>query len=114
MNGLVGTAASGSNFCVARDTVYVRVKDRCLRLDTATGKKLDEFVAPEQTEGKPGIWGYIACENGVLYGSVANEKHIVHYAYGSADMSKLLSESTCLFAMDVASGNLKWIYKAKD
>ena len=28
---LMGTAGTGSNFCAAGDSVYVRVKDRCLR-----------------------------------------------------------------------------------
>ena len=43
---LAGTAVTGSNFCVAGGSVYVHDKQRCYRLDAATGRKLGEFPAP--------------------------------------------------------------------
>src|SRR2546423_1469942 len=89
---LVGTAVTQSNLCVTDDALYVRTGNRCLRLDVATGKKLGEFVAPPLPDGKAAPWGFIACENGLLFGSLSDTKHVVKHAYGKADMSQQYSE----------------------
>jgi outer membrane protein assembly factor BamB len=107
-NHLMGVAGTGSNICVTADGLYVRTGDRCLRLDVATGKKLAEFAAPKLPDGKPGTWGYLACEDGTLYGSLVNTEHIVRWPYQRSDMSELFTESALLFALDAASGRLKW------
>jgi outer membrane protein assembly factor BamB len=112
---LMGTAGTGSNLCLTSDGVYVRTGRRCLRLDLATGKKLGEFEAPPLPGGKPGIWGYLACEKGTLYGSLVNEEHIVKWRFaGKTDMSGQLTESVMLFAMDALTGRVKWTRPAKD
>jgi outer membrane protein assembly factor BamB len=111
---LMGTAGTGSNICIADDAVYVRDRGRCLRLDAATGELLSEFTVPAGSGGKPEIWGYIACENGILYGSVANQSHLVTYRYinRGGDMTRLLTESSRLFAMDAKTGKMLWSYQA--
>lgn len=111
---LVGTAATQSNYCVTRDGLYVRAGTKCLRLDPETGKKLGEFEAPKTADGKAVPWGYIACEGGILYGSLCDTRHIVKHAYGKSDMSQLFTESLAFFAMDAITGKLKWRYDAKD
>jgi len=110
---LVGTAATGSNYCLGDGSVYVRVESRCIRIDAASGKKLAEFKAPKQPNGRPGIWGYIACANGTLFGSLATKEHVVAPTYVKSRMSELLSESGSLFAMDATTGKLKWTYRAR-
>jgi outer membrane protein assembly factor BamB len=111
---LMGTAGTGSNLCLSADGVYVRTGNRCLRLDLATGKKLGEFEAPPLPGGKAGVWGYLACENGTIYGSLANEEHIVKWRFaGKTDMSGQLTESVMLFAMDALTGKVKWTLPAK-
>ena len=111
---IMGTTGTGSNYCLAENSVYIRHKDRCYRLDAATGRKLGEFHAPPREDGKPSRWGYIACEGGVLFGSVANEKHVVRHSFLRADekMKYLLTESVSLFAMDAVTGELLWRYDA--
>ena len=113
---LMGVAGTGSNFCVHDDSVYIRDGGRCLRIDANNGKVLGEFKTPAQPDGKPGAWGYIACVDGMLFGSVANREHIVTYRYRatSGDMSCLLTESHSLFAMDAKSGEVKWRFDATD
>ena len=101
---LVGTAATGSNLCMTDDGIYVRQDSRCLRLDAATGKQLGVFEAP-------GTWGYIACEDGTLFGSVSNTDHIVHWAYLGSDMTHIFTESSSFFAMDALTGDVKWTFK---
>lgn len=110
---LVGTAATNSNLCVSKEGVFVRVGNRCLRLDLATGKKLNDFVAPKSPNGKVNDWGYIACQDGVLYGSVVNNEHIVKHAYLRADMSELFTESDLFFALDAKTGKTLWQFQPK-
>jgi outer membrane protein assembly factor BamB len=111
---LSGTAVTGSNFCVASGSVYVHDKQRCYRLDAATGRQLGEFPAPLQRDGQSGSWGYIACDGKLLFGSLANTNHRVRYAYVRADMSELSSESTTFFALDAQTGELRWRYDAEE
>jgi len=112
---LMGTAGTGSNCCVYEDSVYVRDGERCLRLDAATGTLLREFRPPPRPDGKPATWGYVACVDGLLYGTVANTEHIVTYRYRdtTGDMTKLWTESDSLFAMNAVSGDLSWQYQAE-
>jgi outer membrane protein assembly factor BamB len=110
---LSGTAVTGSNFCVAGDSVYVHDKQRCYRLDAATGDKLAEFPTPKLADGGSGQWGYIACDGKLLYGSLANPEHRVRYAYVRADMSDLWGESSTLFALHAQTGELVWRYDAR-
>ena len=103
---MVGTAVTQSNLCVTADALYVRTANRCLRLDVATGKKLGEFQAPTLPDGKAAPWGFIACENGLLFGSLSDTKHVVKHAYGKADMSQQFSESVAFFVLDAKTGEL--------
>ncbi|MCI0360562.1 MAG: PQQ-binding-like beta-propeller repeat protein, partial [Planctomycetaceae bacterium] len=111
---LAGTAVTGSNFCVAKSGVYVHDKERCHRLDPATGRKLGEFAAPAASGGQPGQWGYIACDGERLFGTLANPDHKVRFAYVRADMSEMWGESKTFFALDAASGTLLWRYDARE
>lgn len=111
---LMGTSGSGSNYCVSDDAVFVRRDDQCFRIDAKSGELLNTFSAPPAVDGKPATWGYIAHENGVLYGSIANPEHVVTYRYvPGGDMGEQLTESRTLFAMDAASGEVLWRYDAK-
>jgi len=108
---LMGTAGTGSNFCVTAQGLYVRRGGKCLHLDPANGKLIAEFAAPQHPKGQDSTWGYIACENGTLFGAVAETEHIVKYRFGRSDMGAQFTESVLLFAMDAKSGALKWTYQ---
>jgi outer membrane protein assembly factor BamB len=117
---LMGTAGTGSNMCVAGDSLYVRHGDRCFRIAAADGRKLAEFTVPaasaskrEKSEEQKGIWGYLACEDGLLFGSLVDEQHVVRHSWKPADMSELFTESTALFALDARTGEPRWSYRAK-
>jgi outer membrane protein assembly factor BamB len=113
---LAGTAVTGSNICIAGDSIFLRNGKQCFRIDTATGKVKATYPTPQHPDGKPAVWGYIACESGILFGSTANESHVVKHAYLRADshMQRQFSESTSMFAYDVESGKLLWRYNAKE
>ncbi|MEX0818553.1 MAG: PQQ-binding-like beta-propeller repeat protein, partial [Pirellulaceae bacterium] len=112
---LAGTAVTGSNMCLADDAVFLRHEDRCYRIDAATGQVKHTYAAPPLDDGQPGTWGYLACEQGILFGSLANDKHIVRHAYLRADahMQQQYSESVAFFAIDVESGELLWRHDAQ-
>ena len=109
---IIGVSGTGSNVCLAEEGVYVRQDGHCHRLDPATGKVLNKFAPPARADGKPARWGYLACENGILFGSVVNEDHIVRHAYlrEDAQMKQLFTESLYLFALDAKTGDLLWRY----
>jgi outer membrane protein assembly factor BamB len=111
---LMGTAGTQSNFCLEGDFVYVRTEDRCLKLDVATGQQVAEFKAPLKPDGKPGIWGYIAIDDGILFGSLVEEDHIVKWRYLKGDMTQLFTESILFFALDTDSGQVKWSHQPTD
>jgi outer membrane protein assembly factor BamB len=103
---LMGTSGSGSNYCVAESGVYVRMDDRCIRLDRLSGERLNTFTAP-------GRWGYIAVIDGVLLGSVADKEHVVTFRYrAGGDMGGQLTESKSIFALDAITGEPKWTHNA--
>ena len=112
---LMGTSGTGSNFCVSDDSVYLRKGDHCVRIDVATGEKLMEFTAPKvgKETKAPDVWAHIACEDGILFGSVANTGFVVGFRYGESDMKTQFTQSKLLFAMDAGNGKTKWQFKAK-
>jgi len=111
---LLGTAGTGSNVCVEGDSVYIHRKTHLLQLDLFSGKKTAEFPAPPRPDGKAGTWGYLACVDGIVYGTVANTDHIVKWRYLKGDMSQQFSESFSFFALDPKTGKTLWTYPAQN
>jgi len=111
---LVGTAFTNSNMCIDGDSVFLRTEAQCFRISLGSGQKMQEYMIPQEAGGADSEWGYIACEKGILYGSCSNKDHIVKYLFLKADMSDIFTESRNLFALDVNTGGMKWIYQAKN
>jgi outer membrane protein assembly factor BamB len=105
---LMGSAGTGSNLCLGGGAVWVHHGSGCLRLDAASGRELREYAAPPGPDGKPGTWGYLAWDDGVVFGSLADVGHIVRWRYLKGDMSEQFTESKALFAIDAASGETLW------
>lgn len=101
----VGVAETGSTFCIGENEVFVRHKDRCYRVDLATGELMNEFKTPVREGDADRNWGYLAWSDGTLYGSVLNQEHSVSPRY---KLTGLRTESVLFFAMDAATGRLKW------
>jgi len=103
---LLGTAGTHGNMCVADGSVFVRHKDRCLRLDLQTGDKQQEFVMPG------GPWGVIACADGILFGTRADTNYVPRHLYGRSNMADVLTQSREFLAFDRGSGRPLWSYRA--
>jgi outer membrane protein assembly factor BamB len=143
---LMGVSGTGSNLCIGGHSVFVRDGHRCLQLDVASGQPIGEFETPvgiqatdqgeatgpkgaaardqvsvgdeanDQEGAKRNPWGYLAWSDGILFGSSANQEHVVTYRYVNrgGDMTKQLTESRTLFAIDPATGKYLWSYEATD
>jgi len=111
---LMGVAGTNSNVCLSEGIVYVATGPRCLRIDAASGTVAGEVAAPRHLDGTPGVWGYVACVDGTLFGTLANPFHLVPHRWGASDMRRLFTESVCLFALDAHTGALKWTRVASD
>ncbi len=111
---LMGTAGTGSVFCITPNGVYVHQDDLCYRIDSTTGELLDKFSAPPLPDGTPSTWGYIASVGDTLFGTVADTSHIVKWRYLQGDMSSQFTESKSLFAVDARTGKQKWVFHAED
>lgn len=116
----VGAVAMGGMCCIESGAVFVRHDNYCLALDLLTGKQLAKHTAPPHPDGKPGTWGYLAADRGVLFGTLFNEHHVVRGQHGDGGervqvpMGRHFTESILLFALDAKTGKLKWHCKAKD
>ena len=110
---LMGTAGTGSNLCMDAGRIYAHTGDKCLVFDPVTGEKRAEFATPKHPAGKAGRWGYIAVSNGTLLGTLVDESHLVPYRFLRSNMAGMFTESSVLFALDAATGKMKWKYAAK-
>lgn len=111
---LMGSSGSGSNFALSEHGVYVRRETECLRLELQTGRTLDRFRAPPDRSGAPGRWGFLAYEDGILLGSLADPGHVVTFRYlKGGNLAGQLTESKTLFALDAIHGAIKWRYDAQ-
>lgn len=107
---LLGTAGTGSNMCLAENSVFVRHGNQCLRLNLKTGKLMQNYRMPDTK----GVWGFIACEGGILYGTSSDRSYVVRQLFRSVStMADLLTQSRSLFALDIETGNTQWTYKAR-
>lgn len=111
---LMGTSGTGSNYCVSDDSVFVRKGGECLKIDAATGQLVSTFSAPKEKGGKDPVWGYLAQEDGVLFGTIADAEHVTTYRYRpGGDMDQQLTEAKTFFALDAETGDLLWSFDAK-
>ncbi|MCY2989665.1 MAG: PQQ-binding-like beta-propeller repeat protein [Planctomycetota bacterium] len=111
---LTGAAATGSNLCLGGDRLFVHAGPKCLCLDVRTGKLVAEWNIPSQPGKKSGTWGYLAYRDGTLFGTLANEEHVVKESWraflGKLDMTHQFSESRLLFALDPQTGKFPWMF----
>ena len=61
----------GSNITATDDHMFVAAFDRVHQLDAQTGETIKEYVMPAREDGLARRWGYVAVDDGVLYGSAA-------------------------------------------
>lgn len=115
----LGSNLTGTNFVVTDKYLYVvdQRKAQCTQLDAMTGKTLKSFNAKVGTKGE---WGYLAIENGLIYGTIEGAPFAVSFTQNPPALGrkhkliKKYQEGVYFFALDPSSGQVKWSYQAKD
>lgn len=69
----------GSNLFATDTALFVAADDRTLQLDAQTGETIREFLVPQRADQAARRWGYIAMQDGILFGSSAVP---LKYEYG--------------------------------
>ena len=106
----VGIGDSGSNLCLSDDAVFVRTGPRCVKIDLFGGERLAEFSTPVPASDENRNWGFLAYADGLVFGTVSNDRHRVSPRYSDIG---LRTESVLLFALDAATGELRWQYQPR-
>ena len=119
----MGAHTRGANLCALNDRVYyIDGRSDCVCLDGRTGAELARFTAPASGDNKPGTWGFLASDGGLLFGTTESPVFPVCFedycrplgqpfeAFERTDIGH--TEGASLFAMDAATGAVKWTYHA--
>jgi len=98
----VSASHDGSNLALCDEGLLIAAGGKCLRLDPATGETAATYSLPPAADSTVSSaasrrWGYIACDDGLLFGSAS--------ASGTA--------SGQLFAVELATGQIVWTYQGK-
>jgi len=113
-----GANAAGTNYIATTDGVYVAYKDKCLKLDPATGKQLAEFKLPGDSDAdRSTSWGYLNVVDDCLVGG---GEPLFDPKLGKGNvLNKLLqidndnfSSSKRLVVMDRQKGSFRWSAQA--
>lgn len=109
-----------SNWCASRDHLFVAVKHECWKIDVVTGTVIDRMPAARATSDTGLEWGYVATQNGRLYGSAVQGGTSWTSFWGGGDagwydaVSGAVTFPICsdrLFCSDSKSGALMWEYQ---
>jgi len=109
-DGLKGAYEPG-NMAASDDHLFVVVEDGCNQFDAARGTVTHVFKLPPEDAGADKRWGYVAYQDGVLYGAVTDRKEL---AAARARRTRAAADaSDSVFAYDVSSRKLLWRYQGK-
>jgi len=111
----------GGNLALTGDALYVAARDKCHRLDPATGEIVRTYTMPASPDGTPRRWGYVAVEGKMLLGTTAvtMRKGVdfpawVKQVTPEGSLTKSLMGGDALFALDAETGQPLWVYRGQD
>lgn len=102
-----GMGEQSGNMVATPQDLFVVAQEKCLQLEAATGKLKQTYALPEHEGGKPRCWGWIAMQDGLLFGSRTKASPGQRYWQRPENISEML------FAIDPASGKTVWSYAGK-
>ncbi len=98
-----------ANLAADDDHLFHFVKDECFELDAASGRVLRTHRLPNAQDDGEHEWGYVATQNGLLFGAATIRKEI---ELKQRRRGKQTNDATdILFAIDLESGAIKWTYQ---
>jgi outer membrane protein assembly factor BamB len=108
--GLKGAYEPG-NMAASDDHLFVAIEDHCLQFDAATGEIVHQFKLPAQDLQPDKQWGYLAYEDGIIYGAVTDRKELA--AVRARRTKAAAQASDAIFAYEVASQKLLWRHQGR-
>jgi hypothetical protein len=100
-----GTYTQGSNWCLGAGELFVHDRKECFVLDAATGAIVRRIAAGEAAGG---AWGFIACRDGILFGTEEGEAFVMPAEWMHQFYDKRRTQGKRLFAVDPATGKTLW------
>ena len=99
------------NLTASDDRLFHFIKDQCFELDAATGEtRRVHRLPPEKDDGKY-EWGYVATENGLLFGTATIRKELEARLRRRGLRTDDATDG--IFAIDIATGKHLWNYQGQ-
>ena len=111
----IGTFLEAGNMAATDDSLFIALErgGQCVRLNAANGETRQTYSVPSREDGQERRWGWTALDNGLLYGS----RTLTALPHIRENMVKSRiprdNKSECVFALDAASGEMRWIYNGR-
>ncbi len=95
------------NLVASDDSLFFMEEDICYEIDAATGKEKAAHQLPGEFREKGGHqWGYVAYQNGILFGAASVRTEAKDKRRGR----KTDDKTDGIFAIDVETGHPLWVY----
>lgn len=99
------------NMAASDDDLFMVVEDKCYHFDAATGRTVRVYSTPGDKPAEQRQWGYIAYQEGLLYGTSTDRKEL---AEERSRRGKTAADATDkIFAYDVKTGAMRWTHQGK-
>jgi len=105
----VYNAREPGNMAASDDALFMLLEEKCIQFDAATGKIVRTFTVPGAESDKELQWGYIAYQDGLLYGTAT--KRVDKAAEAARRGNNVAISTDKIFAFDTKGGALKWSYQ---
>jgi outer membrane protein assembly factor BamB len=109
-SGVYGGREPG-NMAASDDALFMVIGAKCVQFDAASGKIARTFTVPGAGANKELQWGYIAYQDGLLYGTATLRPE--NAAEQARRGSMIATNTDAIFAYDVRSGKQAWIYRGQ-
>lgn len=104
-------AREPGNMAATNDALFVVMEEKCVQFDAATGKIVHEFEVPGTKPKEERQWGYIAVQDGLLFGTSTDR---VALTEERKRRGATVADSTDkIFAFDIATQKQAWEYAGK-
>jgi len=100
------------NLAASDNALFVAVDDTCTEVDAATGLVRRVHRAPQSADGVPRAWGYVACEDVLLFGTATIRSELDKALKRRG--RQVDQKTDAIFAVDTATGEQKWIYRGRN
>jgi outer membrane protein assembly factor BamB len=115
----LGAFKHAGNMVATDDRLYLAAGSDCLALDAQTGRQRLLLTVPSVADGRSNEWGYIACDDNILLGSVSRSG--AAFRVQDLDTETLIWRdfmpvvcSDTLFARERHTGQELWTYSPQE